>query len=212
MRSAIRHDGAKALEDAQIRRSVLLAAKAEDIARGADGFDAALCRRMAALPRMQARLFERIAKAAGDPASCGENLRRFLLLPPDARKEAALRAGLTYHLNAFGTAFAREIVEALSGVFGTQAVRFALAHAALSPASAAPLDPAKAESRRLVLADGCRILALWFKSEQMADAWQPDWGDLDAASVTLMRPVACAVGAAAAAAMIAEREGADGRA
>lgn len=212
MRSASRQDGAKALEDAHIRRSVLVAAKAEDMARGADGLDATLCRRMAALPRMQTRLFEWIAQAVGDPASCSDSLRRFLLLPSDARKEAALRAGLTYHLNAFGTAFAREIVEALSGVFGNEAVRFAFAHAALSPASAAPLDPSQDESRRLVLADGGRILTLWCKSERLADAWQPDWGDLDAGSVTLIRPAACAIGAAAAAATIAERDGADDRA
>ncbi|WP_157813765.1 hypothetical protein [Sinorhizobium meliloti] len=152
MRSQIRQDGTRALEDARIRRSALLAATAQDLARGANGLDAALCRRMAALPRMQARLFERITEAAGDPAACGDVLRRFLLLPSDARKEAALRAGLTYHLNAFGTAFARDIVEALSGVFGKGAVRFALAHAAMPKGCAgrrrvSPPRPPRREKR-----------------------------------------------------------------
>ncbi|MBB4189201.1 hypothetical protein GGE07_005882 [Sinorhizobium terangae] len=209
MRSTIRQDGARALDDARLRRSVLLSARAEDFVFGADGPDAALCRRMAALPRMQARLFERIADLAGDPADCTGDLRQFLLLSPDARNEAALRAGLTYHLNAFGTAFSRTVLEALSAAFGLQAVRFALAHAGLSPSSVVPLNPAQDESRRLVLADGCRILALWLRSLRLADAWQLAWGDLNAASLTLVRPAACAIGAAVASAMAADREHAD---
>ena len=193
MRSAT-GNGPRDLEDAGIRRAALLTVDADDVVLSGYDADAVLFRRLIATPRLQRRLFERLAGSAGDPATADADLRRLLLLSPDDRAMAAVCAGLTYHLHAFGAVLA---IDALTSVFGKTAAHFAATHAALSPLTTTVLDMHNPETERIVRADGGHILFLWASHCGLAGLWRATLDDMDApGSAVLFRNAAIEIGAA----------------
>ncbi|MCF3641598.1 hypothetical protein LXM94_16620 [Rhizobium sp. TRM95111] len=193
-------NGVRVLEDARIRRAALFAANAGNGLLPEYGSDAPLFQRVATSLRLQRRLFERLTGTAGDPADADADLRQFLLLSEKSRQVAAVCAGLTYHLNALGAVLDRVTIGKLSNVFGKNAVRFAVAHAALSPVTIAVLDFNHQETERIVRADGGHILSLWMVHRGLAELWRPPLDGMDApASAALVRSAAIEIGTAVAA-------------
>ena len=198
MRGAMRN-GPRLLEDARIRRAALLAANTGSGLLPEYGSDAPLFQHLAMTPRLQRRLFERLADNAGDPAAAGLDIRGFLLLSEKDRSIAAVCAGLTYHLHALGVVLDRVLVGKLGSIFGRRAVQFAVAHAALSPATITVLDVNDPETERIVRADGGHILSLWATHRGLAELWRPPLDGMDTpASTALVRSAALEIGAAVA--------------
>lgn len=206
---AVRDDALAVLDNAAIRRSALGAVDASASFPWLGELDPRLADRITTAPRLQARLFERVARDECDPAGLAEDLRRFLLLDAAARRRAAIRAGLAYHIASFGLAVTRSTLETLTAAFGKRAVAFALANSHL----AAGVSPAAQQDgnrlHAMIEADGWAILKLWTSSRGLARLWQAGWGKgCEGGSVSLRGAAAQAI-AAAVVARMDELEGDD---
>jgi hypothetical protein len=146
------------LENAAIRRNALDAFDVGGAGLWLSKVDPRLARRIATMRRMQARLFEQVTRDACDPAELPEIVRCLLSLSPAARRDAAIWAGLAYHIASFGPAMTRGTIEALSTTFGKETVAFALANSHLAAAAPSPSPRDDDRLRALVEADGWAIL------------------------------------------------------
>lgn len=197
MTRAIRHGELTMLKDAEIRRAALLGAGCgtgwlADI-------DADLLSRLDATPRLQLRLFKARADLDGDPACLPDDAGRLIALSPRLQRQAALSAGLAYHLSAAGPVVDRGEMVALGAIFGDGHLMVALGLAHLSPPASALLRFEDEAVRRLVEADGWAILRLWLADCGLSPRWLHAWENRQGeGSISLIRSAAIAIGAAVA--------------
>ncbi len=204
MSRAIRHSEEAA--DAAIRRAAL--AGAGNDAGWLSEIDPSLLRRLDATPRLQSRLFDIRSGVGGDPARLPVPVGRVIALAPQRQREAALSAGLAYHIAATGPALSKEGVTALSVIFGRGALTFALSHFHLSPPASSLLSFEDEKVQRLVEADGWAILGLWAADNGLAPVWLRDWqGRQEGGSISLVRSAAITIGAAVATVRAEARKG-----
>jgi hypothetical protein len=172
--------------------------------------DADLLRRMDATPRLQSRLFLARADIGGDPACLPVRACHLLTLSPPVQRQAALSAGLTYHLAAVGPVVSKDGVAALAAIFGEDVLTFAFGHAALSPPAPSLPGFEDDEVRRLVEADGWAILSLWLADNGLAPIWLGDWESRrGGGSISLIRSAAISIGTAVATAQWKSSMGAE---
>lgn len=208
MPRAIRHHENAACTDAAIRRAAL--AGAGNGAGWLTEIDANLLRRMDATPRLQSRLFHMRAGTGGDPARLPVEVGHLMTLAPQMQREAALSAGLTYHISAAGPALSKEGVTALATIFGRNVLTFALSHIHLSPPASALLGFEDKRVQRLIEADGWAILSLWAAEGGLAPVWLRDWQNKqEDGSISLIRSAAIAIGAAVATVLVEACKGAE---
>ncbi|MEF3129740.1 hypothetical protein [Rhizobium leguminosarum] len=191
------HGEQAALKDVAVRRAALAGAGCG--AGWLSEIDADLLRHLDATPRLQSRLFHARAETGGDPTCLPVEAGHLLTLSPRMQREAALSAGLTYHLAAAGPVLSKDKVAALTDIFGEDALAFACGHAHLSPS--APTLPGfeDEEVRRLAEADGWAILGFWLADNGLAPIWLSEWESRrDGGSISLIRSAALAIGKAVA--------------
>lgn len=194
---AVRDEAMAVIENAAIRRNALNAIDADQAGPWLSELAPALSGRIATMRRMQARLFEQLVDDACDPAELPEAVRRLLSLGSGERRNAAIWAGLAYHIASFGPAMTRGTIERLSAVFGKMGVAFALANSHIAATAPSQLPEDDNRFRALVEADGWAILKLWAGGHGLEPIWQAGWGrGCEGGSVSLHRPAVEAIAAA----------------
>jgi len=208
MTRASRHNEKAALKDAAIRRAAL--SGAGDGAGWLTEIDANLLRRLDATPRLQSRLVHIRGSIGGDPACLPVEAGHLMTLSPQMQRDAAIFAGLTYHLSAFGPALGQDRIVALTAMFSQNALAFALRHSRLSPPASTVLSFEEENVRWLIEADGWAILSIWVAECGLAPVWLDDWHSRrDGGSISVTRSAAIAIGTAVATALWETRAGAE---
>ncbi|RVG45963.1 hypothetical protein [Sinorhizobium meliloti] len=189
-----RIDGNAILADAKLRRAALACADLSASGLWPPNFEAGFCGRMSR--RIEKRLFASLAERDGDPVTLETAARLLVAMTDDERHQAAVAAGLIYHLSALGTVIDRHALSALTALFGKPSLSIALSCAHVSPRAAQSLGVSDEEWKQVVEADGWAILDLWAAEHGLTQTWRGWSRQAVGGSVFLVASAALAIASA----------------
>lgn len=136
-----------------------------------------LTQRMLKNPRLKARLYESLATYFGEPFENGDfdgKLATFLGMDRAKMREAAICAGLAFHISTAADVLDRETISILESAYGHDTLQFALQNAISSIAGSSARADRLADMSETIEADGMSMLQIWARAKGIDPAWKAD--------------------------------------